>query len=114
MSKRGGFPGMGGGFGGMNLNQLMKEAKKMQADMEKSQDELAEREFEATSGGEAVKVRVSGKKEILELKIKPEVVDSDDVEMLEDLIISCINNALKQVDDAASQTLGKFNIPGLM
>ena len=53
---------MGGGFGGMNLNQLMKEAKKMQADMEKSQDELAEREFEATSGGEAVKVRVSGKK----------------------------------------------------
>ena len=71
MSKRGGFPGMGGGFGGMNLNQLMKEAKKMQADMEKSQDELAEREFEATSGGEAVKVRVSGKKEISELKIKP-------------------------------------------
>ena len=114
MSKRGGFPGMGGGFGGMNLNQLMKEAKKMQADMEKSQDELAEREFEATSGGEAVKVRVSGKKEILELKIKPEVVDSDDVEMLEDLITSCINNELKQVDDAASQTLGKFNIPGLM
>ena len=111
MSKRGGFPGMGGGFGGMNLNQLMKEAKKMQADMEKSQDELAEREFEATSGGEAVRVRVSG---ILELKIKPEVVDSDDVEMLEDLITSCINNALKQVDDAASQTLGKFNIPGLM
>ena len=114
MSKRGGFPGMGGGFGGMNLNQLMKEAKKMQADMEKSQDELAEREFEATSGGEAVRVRVSGKKEILELKIKPEVVDSDDVEMLEDLITSCINNALKQVDDAASQTFGKFNIPGLM
>ena len=80
MSKRGGFPGMGGGFGGMNLNQLMKEAKKMQADMEKSQDELAEREFEATSGGEAVKVRVSGKKEILELKIKPEGGKSADVE----------------------------------
>ena len=101
MSKRGGFPGMGGGFGGMNLNQLMKEAKKMQADMEKSQDELAEKEFEATSGGEAVKVKVSGKKEILELKIKPEAVDPDDVEMLEDLITSCINNALKQVDSAA-------------
>ena len=114
MSKRGGFPGMGGGFGGMNLNQLMKEAKKMQADMEKSQDELAEKEFEATSGGEAVKVKVSGKKEILELKIKPEAVDPDDVEMLEDLITSCINNALKQVDSAASQEFGKFNIPGLM
>ena len=113
MSKRGGFPGMGG-FGGMNLNQLMKEAKKMQADMEKSQEELAEKEFTATSGGEAVKVTVSGKKEIKELKIKPEVVDPDDIEMLEDLISSCINNALKQVDDAQAASLGKYNIPGLM
>ena len=113
MSKRGGFPGMGG-FGGMNLNQLMKEAKKMQSDMEKSQEELAEKEFTATSGGEAVKVTVSGKKEIKELKIKPEVVDPDDVEMLEDLISSCINNALKQVDDAQAASLGKYNIPGLM
>ena len=114
MSKRGGFPGMGGGFGGMNLNQLMKEAKKMQADMEKSQDELAEREFEATSGGEAVRVRVSGKKEILELKIKPEVVDSDDVEMLEDLILTCVNEALRKVDSAQAAQMGKYNIPGLM
>ncbi len=113
MSKRGGFPGMGG-FGGMNLNQLMKEAKKMQSDMEKSQEELAEKEFTATSGGEAVKVTVSGKKEIKELKIKPEVVDPEDIEMLEDLISSCINNALKQVDDAQAASLGKYNIPGLM
>ncbi len=113
MSKRGGFPGMGG-FGGMNLNQLMKEAKKMQSDMEKSQEELTEKEFTATSGGEAVKVTVSGKKEIKELKIKPEVVDPDDIEMLEDLISSCINNALKQVDDAQAASLGKYNIPGLM
>ena len=103
-----------GGFGGMNLNQLMKEAKKMQSDMEKSQEELAEKEFTATSGGEAVKVTVSGKKEIKELKIKPEVVDPDDIEMLEDLISSCINNALKQVDDAQAASLGKYNIPGLM
>ncbi len=114
MSKRGGFPGMGGGFGGMNLNQLMKEAKKMQSDMEKSQEELAEKEFEATAGGEAVKVRVSGKKEIKELKIKPDVVDPEDVEMLEDLITTCVNNALKQVDDAQAASLGKYNIPGLM
>ena len=64
MSKRGGFPGMGGGFGGMNLNQLMKEAKKMQSDMEKSQEELAEKEFTASAGGEAIVVKVSGKKEI--------------------------------------------------
>ena len=114
MSKRGGFPGMGGGFGGMNLNQLMKEAKKMQSDMEKSKEELAETEFEASAGGEAVKVKVSGKKEIKELKIKPEVLDPDDVEMLEDLITTCINNALSQVDNAQAESLGKYNIPGLM
>ena len=69
MSKRGGFPGMGG-FGGMNLNQLMKEAKKMQSDVEKSQEELAAKEFEASAGGEAVKVKVSGSKQIKEIKIK--------------------------------------------
>lgn len=114
MSKRGGFPGMGGGFGGMNLNQLMKEAKKMQSDMEKSQEELAEKEFTASAGGEAITVKVSGKKEIKEIKIKPEVVDPEDVEMLEDLITTCINNALKQVDDAQVASLGKYNIPGLM
>ena len=113
MSKRGGFPGMGG-FGGMNLNQLMKEEKKMQSDMEKSQEELAEKEFEASAGGEAIKVVVSGKKEIKKITIKPDVVDPDDVEMLEDLITTCVNNALKQVDDAQAQSLGKYNIPGLM
>ena len=113
MSKRGGFPGMGG-FGGMNLNQLMKEAKKMQSDMEKSQEELAEKEFEASAGGEAIQVVVSGKKEIKKITIKPDVVDPDDVEMLEDLITTCVNNALKQVDDAQAQSLGKYNIPGLM
>lgn len=113
MSKRGGFPGMGG-FGGMNLNQLMKEAKKMQSDMEKSQEELAVKEFETSAGGEAVKVKVSGNKEIKEIKIKPEVVDPDDVEMLEDLIMTCINSAFKQVDNAQAASLGQFNIPGLM
>ena len=113
MSKRGGFPGMGG-FGGMNLNNLMKEAKKMQADMEKSQAELSTKEFEASAGGGAVNVKVTGDKTIKEIKIKPEVVDPDDVEMLEDLIATCINNALKQVDDAQAASLGKYNIPGLM
>ena len=112
MSKRGGFPGMGG-FGGMNLNNLMKEAKKMQADMEKSQAELATKEFEASSGGGAVNVKVSGDKMIKEIKIKPEVVDPDDVEMLEDLILTCVNEALRQVDSAQAQSLGKYNIPGL-
>ena len=113
MSKRGGFPGMGG-FGGMNINQLMKEAKKMQADMEKSQQELGEKEFEASAGGGAVNVKVSGNKEIKEIKIKKEVVDPDDVEMLEDLILTCANEALRKVDSAQAESLGKFNRPGLM
>ena len=113
MSKRGGFPGMGG-FGGMNINQLMKEAKKMQSDMEKSQQELGEKEFEASAGGGAVNVKVSGNKEIKEIKIKPEAVDPNDVEMLEDLILTCINEAMKQVDSAQAQSLGKYNIPGIM
>ena len=86
----------------------------MQADMEKSQAELSTKEFEASAGGEAVKVKVSGRKEIKELKIKPEVLDPEDVEMLEDLITTCVNNALKQVDDAQAASLGKYNIPGLM
>ena len=78
MAKRGGFPGMGG-FGGMNINQLMKEAKKMQADMEKSQEELASKEFEATAGGGAVSVKVTGNKELKEIIIKKDVVDPEDV-----------------------------------
>lgn len=114
MSKRGGFPGMGGGFGGMNLNQLMKEAKKMQRDVEKSQDELQSREFEATAGGGAVLVKVSGGKQIKEIKINKDVVDPDDVEMLEDLIITSVNEALRKVDEAQAASFGKYNIPGLM
>ena len=114
MSKRGGFPGMGGGFGGMNINQLMKEAKKMQADMEKSQEELQVREFESTAGGGAVTVKVSGAKQIKELKISKDVVDPDDVEMLQDLIITCINEALRKVDSAQAASMGNFNIPGMM
>ena len=114
MAKIGGFPGGMGGFGGMNINSLMKEAKKMQADMEKSQAELANKEFDATAGGGAISVKVSGEKAIKEIKIKPEVVDPDDVEMLEDLILTCVNEALRKVDSAQSQELGKFNIPGLM
>ena len=113
MAKRGGFPGMGG-FGGMNINNLMKEAKKMQADMQKSQEELAVKEFEATAGGGAISVKVSGEKMVKEIKIKKDVVDPDDVEMLEDLILTCVNEALRKVDNAQAAELGKFNIPGLM
>ena len=114
MAKRGGFPGGMGGFGGMNINNLMKEAKKMQAEMEKSQTELASKEFEASAGGGAISVKVSGEKVIKEIKIKPEVVDPEDVEMLEDLMLTCVNEALRKVDSAQADSLGKFNIPGLM
>lgn len=114
MGKRGGFPGGMGGFGGMNLNSLMKEAKKMQADLEKNQSELAEKEFDASVGGGAVTVKVSGSKVIKELNIKPKVLDPDDVEMLQDLIVTCVNEAMRKVDEAQTAAMGKYNIPGLM
>ena len=111
MSRRGGFPG---GMGGLNINQLMKEAKKMQADMEKSQAELATKEFDATAGGGAVYVKVTGEKKVKEITIKKEAVDPEDVEMLQDLILTCVNEALRKVDEAQASELGKYNIPGLM
>ena len=98
----------------MNINNLMKEAKKMQASMEKSQEELAQKEFDATAGGGAISVKVSGDKTLKEIKIQKDVVDPDDVEMLEDLILTCVNEALRKVDSAQAAELGKFNIPGLM
>ena len=114
MGKRGGVPGGMGGFGGMNLGNLMKEAKKMQADMEKSQNELAAMEFTATAGGGAIKVVVSGAKAVKDITIQKDVVDPDDVEMLQDLIITCVNDALSQVDSEQARQMGKYNIPGLM
>ena len=98
----------------MNINQLMKEAKKMQSDMEKSQEELAAKEFEATAGGGAVYVKVTGNKELKEITIKKEVVDPEDVEMLQDLILTSVNEALRKVDSEQAASLGKYNIPGLM
>ena len=114
MGKRGGFPGGMGGFGGMNINQLMKEAKKMQADMERSQEELGSREFEATAGGGSVYVKVNGNKVLREIKLQKDAVDPDDVEMLQDLILTSVNEALRKVDEAQVAQLGKYNIPGLM
>ena len=114
MSKRGGFPGGMGGFGGMKLNQLMKEAQKMQADIQKSQEELGNKEFSASAGGGAIEVVVSGNKLIKSMKIKPEVVDPDDVEMLQDLIITCVNEAMGKVESAQASELGKYNIPGII
>lgn len=109
MAKHGGFPGMGG----MNMGQLMKQAKQMQKDLEESQEKLSTQEFEATSGGGAVSVKVTGEKVLKELKIKEEVVDPEDVEMLQDLIISCINEAMRKADESAAASMGKFNMPGM-
>ena len=86
----------------------------MQADMEKTQEELASKEFDATAGGGAVSVKVSGQKLLKEIKLNKEVVDPEDVEMLEDLILTCVNEALRKVDQAQAEQMGKFNIPGLM
>ena len=86
----------------------------MQADLEKSQEELAVQEFDATAGGGAITVKVTGKKELKEITIKKEVVDPEDVEMLQDLILTCVNEALRKVDSAQAAQMGKYNIPGLM
>ena len=111
---RGGFPG---GFGGGNINNLMKQAQKLQKEMAQAQQELEEKEFEASVGGGAVLVKVNGKKEVLSIKIKEEVVDPDDVEMLEDLVLSAVNEALKKADEETSNKMGKLtggmNIPGM-
>ena len=114
MGNRGGFPGGMGGFGGANLNNLMKQAKKMQEDLEKTQADLAQKEFEATAGGGAVYAKVTGDKVLKEIKLQKEAVDPDDVEMLQDLIVICVNEALKKVDSEQASQLGKFNIPGMM
>ena len=109
---RGGFPGFGGG----NMNNLMKQVQKMQRDMEKLQAELQEKEVEATSGGGAVKVVATGKKEIKEIIINRDVVDPDDVEMLQDLVLAAVNEALCKVDEmVGSETAkitGGLGIPG--
>lgn len=98
----------------MNINQIMGQAKKMQEEMEKTQQELETKDFEATAGGGAVLVKVSGKKQIKEIIINKDVVDPEDVDMLQDLILTCVNEALRKVDDVSQQQLGKYNIPGLM
>ncbi|MDD3224312.1 MAG: YbaB/EbfC family nucleoid-associated protein [Clostridium sp.] len=110
---RGGFPGMGGG----NMNNLMKQAQKFQKQMEEMQKDIENKNFEATVGGGAVTAIVSGKKELVDIKIKPEAVDPDDVEMLQDLIISACNEAMKKAEEETSQGMkkmtGGMNIPGL-
>lgn len=103
---RGGYPG---GMGGGNFNALMKQAQKMQRDMEKAQEEMEVLEVEATAGGGAVKVVVTGKKEVKEIIIAQEVVDPDDVEMLQDLILAATNEALRKAQEAYDQKMSKIS-----
>ena len=97
-----------GGMGGMNMNALMKQAQKMQKQMEETQAALAEQVIETTSGGGAVKIVITGKRVIQSIKINPEVVDPEDVEMLEDLILSAVNEAVRQADEMANNEMGKI------
>lgn len=102
---RGGFPG---GFGGGNMNNLMKQAQKLQKQMEDMQKEMETKEFVASVGGGAVVVKANGKKEIISINIKPEVVDPDDVEMIEDLILSAVNEVLRKAEEETASKMGKL------
>ncbi len=106
MAKRGGFPG-GMSMPG-NMNNLMKQAQRMQRQMEEGQKELEEKQFTAKAGGGAVEVTVSGKKEMLSIKLSPEAVDPEDIETLQDMILAATNEALKQADEANEQMMGKM------
>ncbi|NLY48218.1 MAG: YbaB/EbfC family nucleoid-associated protein [Clostridiales bacterium] len=105
MAKRGGFPG--GGIPG-NMNNLMKQAQRLQRQMEEKTKELEEKTWEAAAGGGAVKVTVSGKKEIVSVKISKDVVDPDDVEMLEDLIVAATNEALRLMEQESSKMMSEI------
>ena len=104
MAKRGGFPG---GMPG-NMNNLMKQAQRMQRQMEEATKELESKEYTATSGGGAVSVTVSSKKEVVSVKLSEEVVDPDDIEMLEDLIMAATNEAFRQMETESSEAMSKL------
>ena len=104
MAKRGGFPG---GMPG-NMNNLMKQAQRMQRQMEATTKELEEKEYSASAGGGAVTVTVSGKKEVLSVKLAEEVVDPDDIEMLQDLIVAATNEALRKMEEESQAAMSKL------
>ncbi len=105
MAKRGGYPG---GMMPGNMNNLMKQAQKMQKQMEDTTKALEEKEYEAAAGGGVVKVKVSGKKELVEVHIDEEVVDKDDIEMLEDLIMAAVNEAFRMQSEDEKTEMGKI------
>ena len=107
--------GMGGGP--QNMNAMIKQAQKMQEDMEALQAELDEREYDISAGGGVVNVKINGKKEILAIDIKPEIVDPDDIETLSDILVAAVNEAIKRVEDTnsaeMSKVTGNMSMPGL-
>ncbi|GAA0276063.1 YbaB/EbfC family nucleoid-associated protein [Muricomes sp. OA1] len=105
MAKRGGFPG--GGMPG-NMANLMKQAQKMQRQMEEQAKELETKEYTATAGGGAVEVTMNGKREVLSVKLEEEVVDPEDIEMLQDLIVAATNEALRKVDEESNSAMSKL------
>ena len=105
MAKRGGFPG--GGMPG-NMNNLMKQAQRMQHQMEESQKELETKEFTAAAGGGAVEVTVSGSREVLRVKLAEEAVDPEDIEMLQDMIVAAVNEAMHQAEEAGAAIMNKM------
>jgi DNA-binding YbaB/EbfC family protein len=105
-------------MGGMgNMGNMMKQVQKMQKDMEKVQNDLEEREYEASAGGGAITAVVNGKKELIKIELDEDIVDSDDIEMLQDLIITSVNAALLKANQDSEKTMGKvtggMNIPGM-
>ena len=107
--------GMGGGP--QNMQSMIRQAQKMQEDMEKAQAELDEKEYETQAGGGAVKVKINGKKEILSIDISPDIVDPDDIETLSDVITAAVNEAIKTVETTNSEAMnkitGSLNVPGM-
>ena len=107
MAKRGGFPG--GGMPG-NMSNLMKQAQRMQRQMEEGQKELETKEFVAKTGGGAVEVAVNGKKEVLRIVLSEEIVDPEDIETLQDAVMAAVNEAMRQADEAGAELMGKMTV----
>ena len=107
--------GMGGGP--QNMNAMLRQAQKMQEDMAALQEELDSREYDISAGGGAVEVKINGKREILTIDIKPEIVDPDDIEMLSDILVAAVNEAIKRVDETnnaeISKLTGSVGLPGM-
>ena len=114
---KGGFRGMPGSMGGMNQASMIKQAQKMQQEMLRMQEEMENKTYSAAAGGGMVKASVNGKHELVELEINPETVDPDDVEMLQDMVIAAVNEAMRTADadsaNSMSRLTGGLNLPGL-